>query len=46
MYVHYGFTHSLLTCLAREAHDAIVMEVASRSRTRRIEDDAKTSLEI
>ena len=23
----YGFTHSLRTCLARDAHDAIEMEV-------------------
>ena len=37
-----GLMHSLLTCLAREAHDAIVMDVTSRSRTRRIEDQNKS----
>ena len=49
--VHYGFTveiygvsHSLHTCLACDAHDAIAMEVALR--TRRIEDDTGTSTEI
>ena len=41
----YGFRHSLRTCLARDAHDAIAMGVMSRFRTRRIEDDARTSPE-
>ena len=41
----YGCRHSLRTCLAHDAHDA-VMEVALKSRTRRIEDDARTSPEI
>ena len=51
MSVHYRFTvkiygvrHSLHICLACDAHDAIAMEVVSR--TRRIEDDARTSPEI
>ena len=50
MSVHNGFTieiyefrHSLRTCLAHDAHDVIAMEVTSRSRTRRIEDDARMS---
>ena len=38
----YGFRYSLYTCLTRDARDAI----ASRLRTQRIEDDAKTSPEI
>ena len=40
----YGVRHSLRTCLACDTQDAIVMEVASR--TRRIEDDTRTSTEI
>ena len=52
MSVHYEFTveiyefrHSVHTCLARDAHDAIAMEVASRLRTWRIEDDASRDIE-
>ena len=38
----YGYRHSLRTSLARDAHDAIAVEVED-SRT---EDDARTSPEI
>ena len=41
MYVRNVFTHSLRTFLASDAHGAITME-----RTRRIEDDTRTSPEI
>ena len=42
----YEFRHSLHTCLAHDAHDTIAMEVVSRFRTRRIENDTRTSPEI
>ena len=38
--------HTLCTCLARDTHDAIAMEVASRSRTQRKEDNARTNTGI
>ena len=41
----YGFTHTLRTCLARDTHDAIAIEVASRFRTQRKEDDKYRDIE-
>ena len=40
----YGFTHSLHTFLACDAHDAIAIEI--EVGTQRIEDNAKTSPEM